>query len=329
MASTKRRKGSLLEYVVMGVTAALFVVFSITVQGFASWGNLSVVASNSAALLILSCGMGIVIISRGLDLSQVAAMVAGAATFGILIGAGIPGFAAFGLAALAMVAVGLLNGWLIAYAEIPAMLATLATAMVITGLFRFGLLQGEFLLLLPASDPTVQLLSADLLPGLGMPVALAIVIFAISWLVLRYSTAGRVAYAIGDNFATARLSGLPVRTTTLLIYAYAALTALFAGLVSAAASGTVDFRTVTSGSLLFEVILVVVLGGIPLRGGRGGMRNILVGIALLAVLRNGMTLLNLTTQTQDMLKGVVLIIAIVTDNYLNPRDTETDMVGDL
>ena len=178
-------------------------------------------------------------------------------------------------------------------------------------------------------NPTVQLLSADLLPGLGMPVALAIVIFAISWLVLRYSTAGRVAYAIGDNFATARLSGLPVRTTTLLIYAYAALTALFAGLVSAAASGTVDFRTVTSGSLLFEVILVVVLGGIPLRGGRGGMRNILVGIALLAVLRNGMTLLNLTTQTQDMLKGVVLIIAIVTDNYLNPRDTETDMVGDL
>jgi len=108
-----------------------------------------------------------------------------------------------------------------------------------------------------------------------------------------------------------------------------AATALVAGLISAAASGTVDFRAVTSGSLLFEVILVVVLGGIPLSGGRGGVRNILVGLALVAVLRNGITLMNLSTQTQDMLKGLVLILAIVTDNYLNPRDTETDTVGDL
>ena len=98
---------------------------------------------------------------------------------------------------------------------------------------------------------------------------------------------------------------------------------------SAIASGTVDFRTVTNGSLLFEVIVVVVLGGIPLRGGRGGVRNILVGVALVAVLRNGMTLVDLTSQTQDVLRGFVLIAAIVADNYFNPRDTETDTVGDL
>ena len=59
------------------------------------------------------------------------------------------------------------------------------------------------------------------------------------------------------------------------------------------------------------------------------MRNILVGCALIAVLRNGMTLFDLSTQTQDLLKGVVLIIAVATDNYFNPRDTETDTVGDL
>ncbi len=280
----------------------------------------------TAALVILACGMGVVVISRGLDLSLGATMVVGAATFGILIDGGLPGFAALGLAVLAMVLVGLMNGWLIAYAEIPAMLATLATAMVITGTFRFGLLQGEFLLLWPATDPAVRPLSADLVPGLRVPVVLAVLI---TWAVLKYSTPGRVTYAMGDNFAAARLSGLPVRTTTLMIYVFAALTALVAGLISAAASGTVDFRAVTSGSLLFEVILVVVLGGIPLSGGRGGVRNILVGLALVAVLRNGITLMNLSTQTQDMLKGLVLILAIVTDNYLNPRDTETDTVGDL
>jgi len=146
-------------------------------------------------------------------------------------------------------------------------------------------------------------------PGLSAPVALMIVSFVLTAILLRTTTFGRITYAMGDNFQAARLTGLPVRTTTLMIYVYAAVMALLAGLVTAASSGTVDFRTVTNGTLLFEVILVVVLGGIPLRGGRGGMRNIFVGAALIAVLRNGMTLVDLTTQTQDVLKGLVLIIA--------------------
>ena len=314
---------------VIAVILAIIPLFTIFIQGFATFGNLRVIASNSAALVILSCGMGVVIISRGLDLSLIATMVAGATTFALSIDAGFSGPVALLLAALAVAAIGFVNGWLIAYVEIPAMLATLASAMVITGFFRFGVLRGEFLLLLPKTDPSVVFFSGDILPGLSAPVALMIVAFVLTFILLRYTSFGRITYAMGDNYEAARLTGLPVRRTTLMIYVYAALMALLAGLVTSASSGTVDFRTVTNGSLLFEVILVVVLGGIPLRGGRGGMRNILVGAALIAVLRNGMTLFDLTTQTQDVLKGLVLILAIATDNYFNPRDTETDTVGDL
>jgi ribose transport system permease protein len=324
-----RRKGNVLGAVVLVVTAVLIIVFAATIPGFATLGNLSVILSNSASLVILSCGMAVVIISRGLDLSLIAQMVAGAATFSILINAGTPASLALLLTIIAMVLVGLANGWLIAYAEIPAMLATLASAMLITGFFRFAILRGEYLLLLPKDNPAVVFLSGSLVPGLSVPVALMILTTGITWFLLERSIPGRTTYAMGDNFNTARLSGLPVRTTTLMIYVYAALTALLAGLVIASASGTVDFRTVTNGSLLFEVILVVVLGGIPLRGGRGGTGSILVGVALIAVLRNGMTLLDVSTQTQDVLKGLVLITAIVADRYLNPRDTETDTVGDL
>ena len=273
--------------------------------------------------------MAVVVISRGLDLSQVAAMVAGATTYCTLINAGLPGPLAIILAVLAMAAVGFVNGWLIAFVEIPALLATLASAMLITGFFRFAVLRGEFLLILPKSNPAILFFKSDILPGLTAPVALMIATLILTWLLLRFTTTGRIVYAMGDNFLAARLAGLPVRTTTIFVYIYSALTALIAGLVIAAASGTVDFRIVTNGSLLFEVILVVVLGGIPLRGGRGGVRNLLVGAALIAVLRNGMTLYDFSTQTQDMLRGVVLIAAIFVDNYLNPRDTETDTVGDL
>ena len=324
-----RRKSNLLEIVVIAVTAVLIVSFSVLIDGFATVGNLRVIVSNSASLVILSCGMAVVIISRGLDLSLIAQMVAGACTFSILIGAGVPAVPALLLTIFAMILVGGMNGWLIAYVEIPAMLATLASAMLVTGLFRFAILRGEFLLLLPKTNPAVTFLAGNIVPGVPVPVALMIATLFVTWLFLRCTTPGRITYAMGDNFQAARLTGLPVRTTTVLVYVFAALTALLAGLVISAASGAVDFRTVTNGSLLFEVILVVVLGGIPLRGGRGGIRNILVGVTLIAVLRNGMTLFDFTTQTQDMLRGLVLIIAVVVDKYLNPRDTETDTVGDL
>ncbi len=327
--SGKRPRRSLLEPIVMAVTLALIVLFSVTIRGFATLGNLSVILSNSTSLVILSCGMAVVIISRGLDLSQVAAMVAGATTFCTLINAGLTGPPAIVLAILAMMLIGLANGWLIAFVEIPAMLATLASAMVVTGLFRFAVLRGEYLLILPKSNPAVVIFNSNVLPGLTLPVALMIATLIVTGLLLRATTFGRIVYGMGDNFQAARLAGLPVRTTTVIVYICAALTALLAGLVIAAASGTVDFRIVTNGSLLFEVILVVVLGGIPLRGGRGGVRNILVGAALIAVLRNGMTLYDFSTQSQDMLKGVVLMAAIFVDNTLNPRDAETDTVGDL
>ena len=327
--ASSRRRGSLLEAIVALATLALIVAFSLTVHGFATLGNLRVVLSNSASLVILACGMAVVVISRGLDLSLVAVMVAGATTFSVLINAGLPGFAALLLAVLALGLIGALNGWLVAYAEIPSMLATLASAMLVTGLFRFGVLRGEYLLLLPKSNPAVAFFSREIAPGLTAPVALMIATVIVSWFALRFTTPGRIAYAIGDNFQAARLSGLPVRRTLVVIYVFAALAALLAGLIISAASGAVDFRTVTNGSLLFEVILVVVLGGIPLRGGRGGVRNVIVGAALIAVLRNGMTLFDFSEQTQDVLKGLVLLAAIVVDNYLNPRDTETDTVGDL
>ncbi len=318
-----------LELIVAGATLALIVVFSATIDSFLSLGNLRVILSNSASLAVLSCGMAVVVISRGLDLSLIAQTIAGATIFGMLISNGVAAPIAIAAAIATIVLIGFLNAWLIAYVEIPAMLATLASSMFLVGLLRFVVLRGEFLLLLPKSDPTVTFLAGDIVPGISMSMVIMALTLAATWFLLDRSSAGRIVYAMGDNFQSARLTGLPVRTTTIVVYVFAGLTALGAGLIMSAASGAVDFRTATNGTLIFDVILAVVLGGIPLRGGRGGIGNIVVGVALIAILRNGMTLMDFTAQTQDMLKGVVLLTAIVIDNYLNPRDAETDTVGDL
>jgi ribose transport system permease protein len=273
--------------------------------------------------------MAIVIMSRGLDLSQIAVMVAASTVFGILLveghGVGIALLAALATAVI----LGIVNGWLVAYFEIPSLLATLATAMLIAGGTRWAILQGEFLVLLPKDDPFIVALSSGRILGVPLSAVIAVVILVATSFLLSRTIIGRTVYATGDNVGAARLSGLPVRIVTLVTYAYAAVTAFIAGLIVASSSGAVDFRTVTNGTLLFEVIMVVVLGGVSLRGGRGSVLSIIAGVFLVAVLRNGMTLMNLSSQAQGLIMGMTLITAIVIDNFRNPRDPETETQGDL
>ena len=321
--------GRSMEGLVFALALAAAAVFIVFVDGFASLQNLTNLAQNSASLTILSCGMAVVIMTRGLDLSQIAVMVAASTVFGVLLIGGHGFWTAFAAALATALALGFVNGWLVAYFEIPSLLATLATAMLITGGTRWAILQGEFLVLLPKDNPYIAAISSGHVLGVPLSVVLALAIIAITGFMLTQTIIGRTVYAMGDNIGAARLSGLPVRVITLITYAFSACTALIAGLIVASSSGAVDFRTVTNGTLLFEVIMVVVLGGVSLRGGRGGVLSIVAGVFLIAILRNGMTLMNLSTQMQGLIMGMTLITAIVIDNYRNPRDPETETQGDL
>jgi len=318
-----------LEYIVLAIAFAFIILFSIFIDGFATLGNLSNMARNSAALVVLSCGMAVVIIARGLDLSQIAVMVAVSSVFGLLLSNGSGYGTALGAAFVLAIALGIFNGWLIAFIEIPALLSTLATAMLIAGFGRWGILRGEYLVLLPKDLPVMMFLSTGNVLLLPVSVILAALVLVATAVLLDRTILGQAIHAMGDNYMAARLTGFSVRIAIIWTYIFSALTATVAGLIISSASGTVDFRIVTNGTLLFEVIMVVVLGGVPLRGGLGGVINVIIGVLLISVLRNGMTLMNLSSQVQDLVKGLVLISAIVIDNYFNPRDTETDTQGDL
>lgn len=322
----RSRKGPSQALVVLGICVIAFLGFGLTLDGFLSVGNLLALARNISILGVLALGMAIVVIARGLDLSQVASMATSSAIAIILMNADWPVPAALLVGLLIAVAVGALNGWLIAVVEMPALLTTLGSGLAVLGLVRSTAVQHFVVNLAPGHDDFLAL--GGNLPG-GVPVSL--LVFAVAALVvhlfLSQTVLGRSIYAHGDNPDAARLSGLATRPLTMLEYALCAGIGYVGGVVMIAQTALMHLQVVES-TLIFDVIMVVVLGGVSLTGGRGNVMSVVVGTLLIGVLLNGMTILDLDVQTQNVVKGIVLLVAIVLDSILHPRDEETSKQGD-
>jgi ribose transport system permease protein len=133
---------------------------------------------------------------------------------------------------------------------------------------------------------------------------------------------------MGDNPLAARTTGVPIRPLIVLQYVLTSLIALFAGLMMAMLVASMNTRIVSS-TLVYDVILVVVLGGVGLSGGRGGILSVVVGTLLIGILLNGMTMMDLTYTTQNVIKALILLLALLLDSWVNPRDEQTAQQGDI
>jgi ribose transport system permease protein len=238
-----------------------------------------------------------------------------------------------GLAGAALIALvlallfGALNGWLIAYAEVPSLFTTLASGLFLAGLGQAYLFQLEVVQWSAGMD-TIAWFGRGTLAGLPMPVVMFTLAAGLLALFLQRLRVGAFIYAIGDNPFGARATGLPTRPVVVLQYVLAALIGLFAGLVMAASVSSMPTRIYNS-TMVYDVVLVVVLGGIGLSGGRGGVLNVVVGTLLIGTMLNGMTILDMSYSVQNIIKGVVLLTAILIDSILNPRNEETAQQGDI
>ena len=113
----------------------------------------------------------------------------------------------------------------------------------------------------------------------------------------------------------------------MLEHVLVALLAWIAGLVWIGTTGSIQMA-ITQGTMIFDVVLVVVIGGISLVGGRGGVFSVVVGCVLIGTLLNAFTIMDVNSEVQNIIKGIVLLAAIVLDNFLHPRDEETARQGD-
>ncbi|TAM36098.1 MAG: ABC transporter permease [Burkholderiaceae bacterium] len=316
------------EQIVLGVAILLVVIFSITLHGFATFGNAIALLNSVAVVGILSLGAAIVIIGRGLDLSQVASMVVGAAVAALMMSKGLAlGWALLGGLTITTL-IGLVNGIVIAFVEVPALFATLATNLLILGLARIVVFSGDFRIYLPKTEAATafRALGRDV-GGIPIPVLVFLGMALLVHLFLSRTRIGRLIYAHGDNPQAARESGIAVRPLTIVEYVLCADIGFIAGLVLMASLGDADAQIIT-GPMIFDVILVTVLGGVSLVGGRGSVYCVLAGSLLIGVILNGMTLMNLNNDIQNIVRGLVLLGAIVLDNRLHPRDEETARQGE-
>uniref|UniRef100_UPI003BADA8A7 ABC transporter permease n=1 Tax=Stappia sp. TaxID=1870903 RepID=UPI003BADA8A7 len=314
------------EAVVIAISCILFVLFSLFLNKFLTQGNIVTLLKNVSILGTLAVGMGFIVVGRGIDLTMVAVMVVGVAFSIWLSTLGVNFTTAILVGAVLVALIGLFTGIMVAVAEIPPIFATLAIASTVYGAGR--ILFNSDVLYAPSDAKWLTFVGGGSIFGIPVSVVVfALVAFVMS-LFLKRTRFGRFVYATGDNPHAARTSGLPTRPVIITQYVVSALIAFVAGIILTGLVTGINTRLYNS-TLIYDVLLVVVLGGIGLSGGQGGVRNVIVGTILVGILINGMTILNISYTSQSLIKSVILLLALVLDALINPRDEQTSQSGDI
>ena len=314
------------EHIVFAIAVAIFITASVALPGFFTPDNLVAIVRSVSVLGILAIGMAIIVIGRGIDLSMVAVMAMSVAWYLQMLGNGTPEGVALALAIGGVLAIGLINGFLVAYAEVPAIFVTLASASFVFGLVRSQMIGSDAVPV--TAGHWVAELGALRLVDVPIEVFLFAGLAFLAFVFLRFTKWGRYVYYAGDNPAAARNTGMPVRPMLVLRYVLSALIAFAAGLLTAGSLQSMNTRVVNS-TQLYDIVLVTVIGGIGLSGGKGGVRNVLIGAALIGIMLNAMTILDIPLLYQNLIKSAILLAAIIIDGVLNPRDEQTAQQGDI
>ncbi|MBL4645467.1 MAG: ABC transporter permease [Rhizobiales bacterium] len=203
---------------------------------------------------------------------------------------------------------GLINGLLIAYTKIPPFIATLGMMVTARGVAKWYT-KGQ-----PISFPTESYAAI----GTGMmPVVIFLVIATLFYLILKYTLYGKRTYAIGSNAEAARMSGINVERHLVLVYTIAGLLAGLAGLVLSSRGLTAQAGM----GVMYELdaIAMAVIGGVSLSGGRGSIVGTAIGMVIFGIIISGFIFLRLDAYYQEMVKGVIIVAAVVSDVYRQKR----------
>lgn len=289
-------------------TIVACVVLSFVTSTFATSQNLFNVTRNFAFVAIVALGMMAVIVTGGIDISVGSTIGLSGIVLSVVMNAGYPIWAGIGMGLLTAGVVGLVNGVLIAYLDMPPFVVTLgmlsvgrSLALVFSGsrtIFDFG----------PDGSKLLALGGGKTL-GLANPVWFLLVLAALFWFAFAFTRWGRYVFAVGGNRHAANLTGVPVRRIICSVYVLAGLMAGVAAILEVGWLGAVTTGLGTGDEL--RVIAATVIGGTNLMGGIGSAFGTVIGAALIEVIRNSLILLGVDSFWQGTVVGTFIIIAVL------------------
>ena len=301
-ARTRRFRPVLLLLVVM------FPAFAVLQSAFLTTANLESMLANSAVLWIVAMGMTFVLLSGGFDLS-VGAIAALAGIFmAKALEQGIPGGIVLILVVLLGVVIGaLVNGVLVGRGGLSVFVVTLASMISLTGIVDLWSNSKSFYVFAPVA---ARIGTEDLL-GIPTPIWIMAAVFLVALYVQNKTFFGRDVYAVGGNPIAARLAGIRVPGTLIVVYGLVGGCAALAGAVAVGRIGAAVPQV--NDTLPLEAIAAVLLGGTALSGGSGGVGGTALGVLFIAVLDNGLAISGVSNDWQNIVTGIILVAAVASD----------------
>jgi fructose transport system permease protein len=295
------------------------VFFSLKTDRFLQAQNLSLVLQQVMVVGVLAIGQTLVILTAGIDLSVGTVMAFGQIVMTKLaVASGVPAIPAILIGIATCVGFGMLNGALVTVVRLPAFIVTLGTLNIAFALthivsndMTFSPLPSAMLFF----GRTFTIAGADFTYG----VVLMLLLYVLAWFALSQTAWGRHVYAVGDNRAAARLTGIKTERVLFGVYTLAGLTSGIAAMLLAARTELGDPNAGQTTENL-DSITAVVLGGTSLFGGRGTMIGTLIGATIVGVFRNGLTLIGVQVIYQYLVTGVLVILAVSVDQLTHRRE---------
>jgi ribose transport system permease protein len=296
------------------VLVAVLAVFSILSPNFRTIDNGFTLLVNGTVIGFLALGQTFVLLTGGIDLSTGANIAMSGVLVALVMQAGVPWPAAVLVALIAATSLGVVNGLLIHYVRIPPFIATfstqgvaLAIPLIITGANS-----------IQVRDVGFSWIGQGRIAGVPIPVLLLLVAAVIAGLWLRMTRQGVHVYALGGNKNAARLAGVNIARTTILVYAISGFCGGMGGMIVTSRL-MVGFPATGTGNELFYSIAAAVVGGISLFGGVGTVLGAMIGAVLIAAVSNGMNVLSVQSYWQSLVIGVIILVGVSFDTLRRSR----------
>ena len=300
------------------VLIALVLVFSIVTKGiFFSYKNLVNILYSVSLIGIMVCGASFAVLLGGIDRTVSGnAALSGAIVAMTILSKGTSGgnvalalFLGLGCGALS----GLVHGLILSRFNIPAFLLTLATNEILYGFVQ--MVTGNQLIYIKGCA-LMDFIGQVRWLGIPIPVFIMLVCIVFAYVVLNHTVYGRQVYAVGGNREASELSGIPTRRVILIAYIISG----FMGALSGFVLSSMNQQASAAQAYGYEnnVLAAIVVGGVSMRGGSGSIQNAILGVFLIGVIENGMNLMGVPSIYKDMVKGIIIIVAVAMDMANQP-----------